>query len=118
MPFDVEVLRAEFPALRREQDGRPVAYLDGPGGTQVPQRVVDAVAAYLTDTNANAGGAFPTSEASDGLVEEAHAAVADFLGAARPDEIKFGYNMSTLTLHIGRSIGATLQPGDEIVVTT
>jgi cysteine desulfurase family protein (TIGR01976 family) len=118
MPFDVQGLRAEFPALRREQDGRPVAYFDGPGGTQVPQRVVDAVSAYLTDTNANAGGAFATSEASDALVEEAHAAVAAFLGAARPDEIKFGYNMSTLTLHIGRSIGATLAPGDEVVVTT
>jgi cysteine desulfurase family protein (TIGR01976 family) len=116
--FDVDALRAEFPALRREQDGRPVVFLDGPGGTQVPQRVVDAVTSYLTDTNANAGGAFVTSEASDAMVEEAHAAVADFLGAASPDEIKFGANMSTLTLHIGRSIGATLSPGDEIVVTT
>jgi cysteine desulfurase family protein (TIGR01976 family) len=118
VPLDVEALRAEFPALRREQDGRPVAFLDGPGGTQVPQRVIDAVAAYLTDTNANSGGAFGTSEATDAMVDEAHRAVADFLGAARPDEIKFGYNMSTLTLHIGRSIGATLAPGDEIVVTT
>ncbi len=116
--FDVAALRAEFPALRREQDGRPVAYLDGPGGTQVPQRVIDAVAGYLTDTNANHGGAFATSEASDAMTAEAHLAVADFLGAADPDEIKFGYNMSTLTLHIGRSIGATLSPGDEIVVTT
>jgi cysteine desulfurase family protein (TIGR01976 family) len=116
--FDVDALRAEFPALRREQDGRPVAFLDGPGGTQVPQRVIDAVTRYLTDTNANAGGAFATSEASDAIVDEAHAAVADLLGAASPDEIKFGYNMSTLTLHIGRSIGATLQPGDEVVVTT
>jgi cysteine desulfurase family protein (TIGR01976 family) len=115
--FDVEALRAEFPALRREQDGRPVAFLDGPGGTQVPQRVIDAVTAYLTDTNANAGGAFATSEASDSIVDEAHLAVADLLGAASPDEVKFGYNMSTLTLHIGRSIGATLAPGDEIVVT-
>jgi cysteine desulfurase family protein (TIGR01976 family) len=118
MLFDVEALRAEFPALRREQDGRPVAFLDGPGGTQVPQRVVDAVAAYLTDTNANAGGAFATSEASDAIVDDAHQAVADFLGAADAEEIKFGYNMSTLTLHIGRSIGATLSPGDEVVVTT
>jgi cysteine desulfurase family protein (TIGR01976 family) len=118
MPFDVDALRAEFPALRREQDGRPVAFLDGPGGTQVPQRVVDAVARYLTDTNANAGGAFATSEASDAMVDEAHQAVADFLGAADREEIKFGYNMSTLTLHIGRSIGATLSPGDEVVVTT
>ena len=116
--FDVDALRAEFPALAREQDGRPVAFLDGPGGTQVPQRVADAVARYLTHTNANSGGAFTTSELSDAIADEAHAAVADFLGAASPDEIKFGYNMSTLTLHIGRSIGATLGPGDEIVVTT
>jgi cysteine desulfurase family protein (TIGR01976 family) len=116
--FDVAALRAEFPALAREHDGRPSVFLDGPGGTQVPQRVIDAVADYYRDMNANAGGAFPTSERSDAMVEEAHAAVADFLGAATPDEVKFGYNMSTLTLHIGRSIGATLGPGDEIVVTT
>ena len=116
--FDVDALRAEFPALAREQDGRPVAFLDGPGGTQVPQRVIDAVAGYYRDTNANSGGAFTTSELTDAMSDEAHAAVADLLGAASPDEIKFGYNMSTLTLHIGRSIGATLVPGDEIVVTT
>jgi len=116
--FDVDALRNEFPALGREQDGRPVVFLDGPGGTQVPQRVIDAVAGYLRDTNANAGGAFATSRDSDAMTEEAHAAVADFLGAGSPDEVKFGYNMSTLTLHIGRSIGATLTAGDEIVVTT
>ncbi len=116
--FDVDALRAEFPALARTQDGRAVAFLDGPGGTQVPQRVIDAVVGYYRDSNANSGGAFTTSELSDAISDEAHAAVADFLGAASPDEIKFGYNMSTLTLHIGRSIGATLGPGDEIVVTT
>jgi cysteine desulfurase family protein (TIGR01976 family) len=117
--LDVEALRAEFPSLaRRGSDGRPVVFLDGPGGTQVPQRVIDAVTHYFTSANANAGGAFVTSELSDAITEEAHAAVADFLGAASPEEIKFGYNMSTLTLHIGRSIGATLGPGDEIVVTT
>lgn len=116
--FDVDPLRAEFPALAREQDGRPVVFLDGPGGTQVPQRVIDAVSTYYRDSNANADGAFTTSARSDAIVDEAHAAVADFLGAASPDEIKFGYNMSTLTLHIGRSIGAKLSPGDEIVVTT
>lgn len=116
--FDVEALRAEFPALARRQDGRPVVFLDGPGGTQVPQRVIDAVVAYYRDTNANAGGAFVTSELSDEMALEGHAAVADFLGAASPDEIKFGANMSTLTLHIGRSIGATLGQGDEVVVTT
>jgi cysteine desulfurase family protein (TIGR01976 family) len=116
--FDVDALRAEFPALAREQDGRPVVFLDGPGGTQVPQRVIDAVTAYYGDTNANSGGAFTSSVESDAMAEEAHAAVADFLGAASPEEIKFGYNMSTLTLHIGRSIGATLTAGDEILVTT
>jgi len=116
--FDVEALRAEFPALSREQGGQPVAFLDGPGGTQVPQRVIDAVVGYYKDSNANSGGAFTTSELSDAISDEAHAAVADFLGAASPEEIKFGYNMTTLTLHIGRSIGATLGPGDEIVVTT
>jgi cysteine desulfurase family protein (TIGR01976 family) len=84
----------------------------------VPQRVIDAVAGYLRDMNANAGGAFRSSEQSDAMVDEAHAAVADFLGAGSPSEIKFGYNMSTLTLHIGRCIGATLKAGDEIVVTT
>lgn len=117
-PFPVHTLREEFPALRREQDGRPVVFLDGPGGTQVPNRVIDAVAGYLRDTNANAGGAFTTSEASDAIVAEAHEAVADFLGAAGPDEIKFGANMTTLTFHLSRSIGATLGPGDEVVVTT
>ena len=117
-PFDVDALRAEFPALAREHNGRPAAFLDGPGGTQVPQRVIDAVTRYYTSSNANADGAFATSELSDAMTEEAHAAVADFLGAASPDEIKFGYNMTTLTLHIGRSIGAKLEPGDEIVVTT
>ena len=112
--FDVDALRAEFPALAREQNGRPVVYLDGPGGTQVPQRVIDAVSGYYRDDNANSGGPFTTSVRTDAMTAEAHAAVADFLGAASPDEIKFGYNMSTLTLHIGRSIGATLRPGDEI----
>ena len=116
--FDVDALRAEFPALARQQDGRPVAFLDGPGGTQVPQRVIDAVTGYYRDSNANSGGVFTTSELSDAIADEAHAAVADLVGAASPDEIKFGYNMTTLTLHVGRSIGATLAPGDEIVVTT
>jgi cysteine desulfurase family protein (TIGR01976 family) len=116
--FDVDALRAQFPGLARQQDGRPVVFLDGPGGTQVPQRVIDAVAGYYRDMNANSGGAFTTSEATDAMAAEAHAAVADFLGAASPDEIKFGANMSTLTLHLGRSIGATLEAGDEILVTT
>ena len=109
--FDVEALRAEFPALAREQDGRPAVFLDGPGGTQVPQRVIDAVERLLhRPQRQRRRGVRRRARRSDAIVDEAHAAVADFLGAASPDEIKFGYNMSTLTLHIGRCIGATLGP--------
>jgi cysteine desulfurase family protein (TIGR01976 family) len=116
--FDPLALRPGFPALAREQDGRPVVFLDGPGGTQVPQRVIDAVTRYYRESNANDGGAFATSAASDAIIHDAHGAVADLLGAASPDEIKFGYNMTTLTLHLSRSIAATFDPGDEILVTT
>jgi cysteine desulfurase family protein (TIGR01976 family) len=116
-PFDPSALRSEFPALAREQDGRPVVFLDGPGGTQVPQRVIDAVSDYYRTMNANHEGAFATSVESDAMAAEAHAAVADFLGAASPDEVKFGANMTTLTFHVSRSITATFRPGDEIVVT-
>ena len=115
--LDVAALRAQFPALALERDGRPVAYLDGPGGTQVPQRVIDAVADYYRGSNANAGGAFATSQRSDERIAEARAAVADFLNARTPDEIKFGPNMTTLTFGLSRSIGATLGLGDEVVVT-
>ena len=117
-PFDPSALRAEFPALGRQQGGRPVVFLDGPGGTQVPQRVIDAVAAYYRDTNANDGGAFITSELSSALVAEAHDAVADLLGARSSDEIKFGPNMTTLTFHLSSVDRGRLAPGDEIVVTT
>ena len=115
--FDVQSLRAQFPALSREQAGRPVVFFDGPGGTQVPQGVIDAVTGYYRGMNANADGAFPTSQRSDAMLAEAHAAVADLLGASSPDEIKFGANMTTLTMHLSRSIGATLVPGDEVIVT-
>ncbi|MGH2466754.1 MAG: cysteine desulfurase-like protein [Candidatus Limnocylindrales bacterium] len=116
--FDPDLIRPEFPALGLEADGRPVAFLDGPGGTQVPERTIDAVSRYYRESNANDGGAFGTSEQSDAMAAEAHVAVADLLGAASPDEIKFGQNMTSLTFHASRSIGATLLPGDEIVVTT
>lgn len=116
--FDPAVLRAQFPALALEQDGRPVVFFDGPGGTQVPQRVIDAVAGYYREMNANADGAFATSRRSDAMIVEARAAFADFLGAGSSAEIKFGANMTTLTFHLSRSIGATLRPGDEVVVTT
>ena len=116
--FDVDAIRAQFPALRRQQDGRPVVFLDGPGGTQVPDRVIDAMAGYFRTMNANSGGSFVTSQASDAMAAAAHDAVAAFLGAATPAEVKFGYNMTTLTFHISRAIAATFAPGDEIVVTT
>src|SRR6188508_1897112 len=95
--FDVETLRSEFPALELEIDGRPAVFLDGPGGTQVPQRVIDAVSNYYRTANANEGGPFATSVRSDEIVARARQAVADLYGAATPAEIKFGYNMTTLT---------------------
>ncbi|HET9344370.1 MAG TPA: cysteine desulfurase-like protein [Candidatus Limnocylindrales bacterium] len=115
--FDVDALRARFPALSLEQDGRPIALFDGPGGTQVPASVIDAVSRYYRESNANADGAFLTSRRSDAIVHEAHQAMAEMLGAADAGEIKFGANMTTLTFHVSRSITATMQPGDEIVLT-
>lgn len=115
--FDPAVLRPEFPALALEQGGRPVVFLDGPGGTQVPQRVIDAVAGYYRESNANHGGAFATSVRSDAIVDEAHAAVADLLGASSPVEVKFGQNMTSLTFALSRSIGRVLRPGDEVVIS-
>ena len=116
--FDPTPLRARFPALAQEQGGRPIVFLDGPGGTQVPTTVIDAVSGYFRDMNANEGGSFLTSRRSDAMSAEAHAAAADLLGAASPDEIVFGGNMTSITFHLSRSIGATMSPGDEIVVTT
>jgi cysteine desulfurase family protein (TIGR01976 family) len=115
--FDGEQLRRRFPALAIEDDGTPVALFDGPGGTQVPDTVIDAIETYYRTSNANHGGSFLTSRRSDAVAAEAHAAMADLLGAASPDEIKFGANMTSLTFHVSRSIAATMAPGDEIVVT-
>jgi cysteine desulfurase family protein (TIGR01976 family) len=115
--FDVEALRRRFPALAIEDGGRPVALFDGPGGTQVPDTVIEAIADYYRTSNANHDGPYLTSRRSDDRAHGEHAAMADLLGAASPDEIKFGANMTSLTFHISRSIGATMEPGDEIVVT-
>jgi len=114
--FEVQAIRDRFPALALTHDGLPRVFFDGPGGTQVPETVIDAVASYYRTSNANHEGAFETSRRSDAIVEEAHAAVADLLGVDA-DEITFGPNMTTLTFHISRSIGAALRPGDEIIVT-
>lgn len=118
MPFvDVQTVRAQFPALTQAIGGQPVVFLDNPGGTQVPQGVIDAMSVYLRHDNANRGGPFATSQRSDALIDEAHAAMADLLGAASPDEIVFGANMTTLTFSFSRALGRTLGPGDEIIVT-
>ena len=113
----VAEIRAQFPALSRGHDGRPYSYLDGPGGTQVPRRTIEAMTRYLERSNANHEGAFATSEESDAILGEAHAAAADFLGAGGPDEVAFGQNMTTMTFAVSRAIGRTLKPGDEVVVT-
>jgi cysteine desulfurase family protein (TIGR01976 family) len=112
----VEAIRAHFPAVERRHNGIPVAYFDGPGGTQVPQAVVDAMSDYLLHHNANTHWAYPTSVETDAALTAARAALADFLGG-RPSEIAFGANMTTLTFHLGRALGRQWTPGDEIVVT-
>jgi cysteine desulfurase family protein (TIGR01976 family) len=109
-------IRARFPALARRHAGHPVAYFDGPGGTQVPQAVVDAMADYLLHHNANTHWRYPTSEETDRLLADAREALADLLGAT-PAEIVFGANMTTLTFHLGRALGRGWGAGDEIVVT-
>lgn len=112
----LDAIRAQFPALARREGDMPVAYFDGPGGTQVPRGVVDAMTYYLLHHNANTHWAYPTSVETDALLAQARATLADFLGASA-DEIAFGNNMTTLLFHIARAIGRQLQPGDEIIVT-
>lgn len=110
-------LRGQFPALAKQINGQPAAFFDGPAGTQVPRRVIDAVSGYFADRNANRGGAFATSRDSDAVLTEAHRAAADFVGAADADEIVFGANMTTLAFALARSLARTWQPGDEVLVT-
>src|SRR5690606_17750388 len=113
----VAELRRQFPALLRTHNGQTIAYFDGPAGTQVPQRVIDAMSRYLVEMNANHGGAFASSRASDALLAEAHQAAADLLGADDPDCIAFGQNMTSLTFALSRALGRTWKSGDEIIVT-
>ncbi len=117
MPFDLDAVRAQFPALTLTDNGKRRIYFDNPAGTQVPQTVADAMSRCLLETNANAGGRFVTSHAADEIIEGARAAMADFLNAESPDEIVFGQNMTTLTLHLSRSIGRLFQRGDEIILS-
>lgn len=114
--LDLKWIRNQFPALSQEINGQPVIFFDGPGGTQVPKSVIDAIAQYLVTSNANAHGAFATSQRTDALITSARAAMADLLGCSS-DEVVFGANMTTLTYSLSRAIARELQSGDEIIVT-
>jgi cysteine desulfurase family protein (TIGR01976 family) len=114
--LDIPWIRSQFPSLAQTVNGQPAVFLDGPGGTQVPQRVIEAISDYLRRLNANTHGAYATSRGTDAMLEEARAAMADFMGCDA-DEIVFGANMTSLTYAISRAIGRDLKAGDEIVVT-
>jgi cysteine desulfurase family protein (TIGR01976 family) len=109
-------IRSQFPSLAQTVNGPPAAFLDGPGGTQVPQRVIDAISSYLGHDNANTGGAYATSRHTDAMIARARDAMADFLHCGA-DEVVFGPNMTSLTFAISRAIGRELKSGDEILVT-
>jgi len=112
MPLDLDLVRRQFPALNR-----PAIFFDNPGGTQIAKQSLDRINKYLIESNANHEGAFATSVASDAVLDEAHKAMADFYNAPSQEEIVFGNNMTTLTLHISRSISREWKEGDEIVLT-
>jgi cysteine desulfurase family protein (TIGR01976 family) len=116
-PLDVAWVRAQFPSLQLQVNGRQAAFLDGPAGTQVPKHVMDAVQSYFLNSNANTCGAFATSRSNDAIIASARAAMADFFNCDK-DEIVFGQNMTTITFALSRAIGRELNSGDEIVVTT
>jgi len=115
-PLDLAWVRSQFPSLSQRVNGHATAFLDGPGGTQVPQRVIDAISDYLRTSNANTHGAYATSRRTDEVIAGARAAMADFLGCDA-DEVVFGPNMTSLTFAISRAIGRGLGPGDEILLT-
>jgi cysteine desulfurase family protein (TIGR01976 family) len=115
--LEVAAVRDHFPALARELHGRPIVYLDGAAGSQVPRQTIDAVAEYLEHHNANRGGPFVTARETDAMVAEVRQATADFLGAHAPEEVVFGPNMTTLTFALSRALGRELKPGDELVLT-
>ncbi len=112
----VTEIRAAFPALARQHGGRPVAFFDGPGGTQVPDVVGRAMLQYLYHHNANTHWAYPTSAETDALILDARSAVADLL-FCRPEQVVFGQNMTTLTFHLARGLGRRFDPGDIVVIT-
>ena len=115
--LEPNAVRGQFPSLHSKIDGITPVYFDNPAGTQVPQRVIDAVSGYYLNMNANQGGVFRTSIATDAMVYSVREKVARFLGAAQPEEIVFGANMTTLNFALSRALAQTLKPGDEIVLT-
>lgn len=117
MSFDLDSIRAQFPALSIRDNDVPRIYFDNPAGTQVPRAVVDRMSQCLVESNANVHGYFRTSQKVDALIADAHAAMADLLNASSSDEIVFGQNMTTITLHMSRSIGRLLEAGDEIILS-
>jgi cysteine desulfurase family protein (TIGR01976 family) len=115
--FDAGLLREQFPSLNQQVHGDPVIFFDGPGGTQTPSSVIEAIGNYLRKDNSNLGGAFPTSRNTVSLTLNARQAMADFFNASRPEEIVFGQNMTSLTMAMSRAISLTWKAGDEIIVT-
>lgn len=115
--FDPSRIRQQFPALQLEVNRRTAVYLDGPGGTQVPQSVIDAIAQYLAHGGSNQGGPFFTSQYTDTVTAAARQAMMDFYHARQPEEIIFGQNMTSLTFAFSRALAQTWQPGEEIIVT-
>src|SRR5213592_1246367 len=114
--MSTEEIRGCFPALARTHNSYPVAYFDGPGGTQVPRTVVEAMNDYLYRHNANTHWAYPSSQETDAIIDSARSVLADFLNAS-PTEIVFGANMTTLTFHLSRALGRAYERDDEILVT-
>jgi cysteine desulfurase family protein (TIGR01976 family) len=115
--LNLDAIRDEFPALKREHNGRPLIYFDAPGGTQITRRCIERIVDYFTRCNANTHGAFVTAAETDAIIDEAHEAAADFLNARSGDEIVFGQNMTSLTFALSRSIGQIMREGDEIILT-
>jgi cysteine desulfurase family protein (TIGR01976 family) len=117
IPRNLFERRLDFPSLQRVHNGLPLAYLDGPAGTQIPRQVIDAITSYYTTCNANTHGEFITAVESDRMLEEARLAIAAFLGAPDATTISFGANMTTLNYSLSRAIGRMLKPGDEVIIT-
>ncbi len=116
MNLDINYIREQFPALEQTVEGEPAAFFDGPGGTQVPQKVIDAMENYLVKSNANKGGPFLTSRRSDEKIKQARKALGDFLNC-NAEEVAFGENMTTLNYRLAFALSKKLEEGDEIIIT-